>query len=88
MELEAMPEWMSELSEADMTEDQRRERDEYMDRMRELDEMREKERKALELELKKLRSEVSDIVKAFDDRVRDMAEIRVKVQLVLQSHEM
>jgi hypothetical protein len=47
-----------------------------------LEEEQAKRRKALELELKKLRTEVSDAVKVFDDKVYEMATLRLQVHQV------
>lgn len=45
-----------------------------------LEEEQGKRRKGLELELKRLRMEVADLVKTFDDRVQELASLRLQVQ--------
>ncbi|CAN0591588.1 unnamed protein product, partial [Ectocarpus sp. 12 AP-2014] len=64
------PDWMDEVAAEDMTEDQKKEAEEYEAKLKEVQEEQATYRKALELELKKLRTEVADIVKAFDDRLK------------------
>ncbi|CBJ28164.1 conserved unknown protein [Ectocarpus siliculosus] len=82
------PDWMDEVAPEDMTEDQKKEAEEYEAKLKEVQEEQATYRKALELELKKLRTEVADIVKAFDDRLKEMCELRVQVQMFIASQEL
>jgi len=88
VEMEPMPDWMQEVQQEEMNEEQRAEYDAYQDKLKAWEEAREKERKALELELKKLRTEVTDLVKAFDEKVEELAGLRIRVQLAISTQEM
>ncbi|CAB1115795.1 unnamed protein product [Ectocarpus sp. CCAP 1310/34] len=82
------PDWMDDVAAEDMTEHQKKEAEEYEAQLKEVQEEQATYRKALELELKKLRTEVADIVKAFDDRLKEMCELRVQVQMYIASQEL
>ncbi|CAN0362423.1 unnamed protein product [Pylaiella littoralis] len=82
------PEWMDEVAAEDMTEEQKKEAEDYETKLKEVQEEQATYRKALELELKKLRTEVADLVKAFDDRVKEMGDLRVQVQMFIASQEL
>ncbi|CAM9147521.1 unnamed protein product, partial [Ectocarpus sp. 13 AM-2016] len=82
------PDWIDEVAAEDMTEDQKKEAEEYKAKLKEVQEEQATYRKALELELKKLRTEVADIAKAFDDRLKEMCELRVQVQMFIASQEL
>ncbi|CAM9456895.1 unnamed protein product [Scytosiphon promiscuus] len=82
------PQWMEEVAAEDMTEEQRKEAEEYETKLKDVQEEQATCRKALELELKKLRTEVNDLVKAFDDRVKEMCNLRVQVQMFIASQEL
>jgi hypothetical protein len=60
----------------------------YEAALAELEEARDNRRKALELEAKKLKTEVSDLVRAFDDRVTEMYMFRFQVQRAIASQEL
>ena len=66
-----------ELDEGELSDEQRKELDEYNAKIKAQEEEREKYRKALELELKKLRIEVTELCKAFDEKVKECADQRV-----------
>jgi len=74
------PVWMAEVAEEDYSDEQRKEADAFEATKAALAEEREKQRKALELELKKLRIEVNDIAKAFDEKVAELAERHLVVR--------
>lgn len=65
--------WMDELSEAEMTEEQRKQLAEFEATQKAVMEEKAKQRKALEAELKKLKSEVKEIVSNFDARVAKLS---------------
>ncbi len=81
-------EWMDEIPFEDMTEDQRKALDEYNNHAKIIAEALEKQRKALELELKKLKSEVSEIVKSFDDKVTSLGDLRSAVLVMIDTQEL
>ncbi|CAM9999586.1 unnamed protein product, partial [Phaeothamnion confervicola] len=74
------PAFLDSVDAAEWTDEQRRKADEYMAQLKEREEERALRRKALELELKKLRTEAAEISRAFDDRVAELAEMRLHVQ--------
>ena len=80
--------WMDVLTFDEMTEEQKKELDEYELQSKAIAEALEKQRKALELELKKLRSEVSDLVKVFDDKLRKIEELRNQIQYSISTQEL
>ena len=81
-------EWMDEVPFAEMTEDQKKALDEYNLKAKEIMEALEKQRKALELELKKIKSEVAEVVKSFDDKLVVLENLRAAVQITTQTQEM
>lgn len=62
--------WMLELAPEDMTPDQRQQVAQLEAAQAKLREEQDKYRKGLDLELKKLRADVADIARAFDDKLR------------------
>lgn len=81
------PQWMEEVPEADMDDEQRREVAEYDEKLRIFEEEREKHRKALGLELKKLQTDVAELVRAFNEKVSSTTDQRLSVQYVISAHE-
>ncbi|GMI02333.1 hypothetical protein TrLO_g7419 [Triparma laevis f. longispina] len=81
-------EWMDEIPFEQMSEEQRKALDEYNGKLKAIAEALEKQRKALELELKKLRSEVAEVVKAFDDKVMACYELRSAVHVTIHTQEL
>ena len=81
-------EWMDEVPFEQMSEEQRKALDDYNTQAKVIAEALEKQRKAFELELKKLRSEVAEIIKAFDDKVLGVYKLRSAVQTVIQTQEL
>jgi WD40 repeat protein len=65
-------EWMDELTFEEMSEEQRKELEEFEQKQKTLIEEKEKHRKALELELKKLTTDISDISRLFDEKVQGL----------------
>ena len=81
-------EWMDVLSEEEMTVEQRKEVEEYEVSMKAIAEALEKQRKALELELKKLRSEVIELIKTFDEKVLRTEGLRNRIQFSISTQEL
>ena len=77
-EEEAAPEWMAETKLEEMTDEQKAEVEAWEERQKEAKEQREKLRKALELELKKLQVENADMIKAFNDALRDLHNRKIE----------
>lgn len=80
------PEWMTDTPPEELTDQQRKEIEEFEIRQAELKAEQDKYRKSLELELKKLRGEVNDICKTFDDKLESLARLYLLVarEVVLQ----
>ena len=64
--------WMDEVAFEDMSEEQRKELEAFESKQKEYLAEREKYRKGLELELKKLKTDVQDICRVFDDKLEGM----------------
>jgi len=74
------PGWMKDLdSYDDLTDAQREELEQYKVARAVFEESQEKYRKAAELEFKKLRTEVGDIARTFDEKVKNLADRRALV---------
>eukprot|EP01041_Mallomonas_annulata_P002914 gene2914-5721_t len=82
------PVWMTEMRLEDMSEVQRKEVDDFEAKYKVLQEEQVKYRKSLELELKRLKGEVQDISKAFDEKLLSMARLRMLVQKEILSQEL
>ena len=82
------PSWFHEFETMELTDSQKKELDEYNSAKAILEEHQEKYRKALELEFKKLRTEVGDITRNFDDRVRQLSDQRVTVMNAVMTQEL
>eukprot|EP01034_Spumella_vulgaris_P023933 gene23933-30217_t len=81
------PEWMDTLAVTEMNETQLKEFDAYNQKLKTLQEEQNAYRKSLEQEMKKLKSEITDVCKAFDDRLDDLARLKVLVNREILSHE-
>ena len=99
MKLQAMPEWMNtlimesyegdaEAAVSNMEPEQVKEYEEYEVKKTAFEEAQRTATKALELELKRLKTEVADIAKSFDESVRDLSRRRVQVQLAVCTQEL
>ncbi|KAJ1448951.1 hypothetical protein M885DRAFT_590664 [Pelagophyceae sp. CCMP2097] len=89
LELEIVaPEWLEGLGDAEMNEDQKKSFHVYEAATKLRAEEREKRRKARELELKKLRTEVSDLTKSFDEKVRALDKDRVEAMAAVVAQEL
>lgn len=82
------PEWMETLPYDSMTEAQKKEADEYEDTYKQLQEEQSKYKKILEIELKRLRSDVKDLCKDFDEKVVKLAASRIITEREILSHEL
>jgi WD40 repeat protein len=81
-------EWMDQLTYEDMDDDQRRELEDFEARVKALEEEKEKQRKALELELKKLKTDIADVCRVFDDKVKELYDMRMRTQMVIFTEEL
>eukprot|EP01039_Chlorochromonas_danica_P000926 gene926-1008_t len=71
------PPWMDTLTPAEMTDVQLREFEAYQSKLRELQEEQAHYRKTLEQEMKKLKVEISDCCKAFNDKLEALHRVKV-----------
>ncbi len=81
------PEWMDTLTAAEMNETQLKEYDAYMTKLKALQEEQANYRKALEQEMKRLKNEVTDLCKAFDEKLNDLVSLKVLVHREILSQE-
>jgi hypothetical protein len=82
------PTWMTEVAEADMTEAQLKEYDAFNAKYRALQEEQALYRKQLEQELKKLKVEVLEQTKAFDERLVFLSRVKVLTCRAVLTHEL
>jgi len=82
------PEWMDELDPALMTDAQKKEIEEFDEKYKALQEEKAAYRKALELEMKRLRMEIVETKKSFDEKVHAMERIKILVSRELLSQEL
>jgi hypothetical protein len=81
------PDWMDTLTPNEMNESQLKEYDVYLTKLKALQEEQASYRKALEQEMKKLKNEVTDLCKAFDDKLGELSSLKVLVHREIFSHE-
>ena len=81
------PEWMDTVPSAEMNEVQLKEYEAYMAKLKTLQEEQATYRKALEQEMKRLKNEVSDLCKTFDEKLSELASLKVLVHREIFSHE-
>lgn len=81
------PEWMDTLSTSEMNEAQLKEYDAYVTKLKALQEEQANYRKSLEQEMKRLKNEVSELCKAYDEKVNDLVCLKVLVHREVFSHE-
>ena len=74
------PAWMEEISPENFTETQRKEFDEFEARLKEIQEETAKYRKALEQEVKRLKAEIADTCKSFDDKILWLSRFKMLTQ--------
>ena len=82
------PEWMVDIPYEEMTEIQRKEFDEFEYKINQIQEEQAKYKKSLELELKRLKSEIVDSTKNFDEKLKKMSQLKVIVQREILNHEL
>ncbi|CAM9139572.1 unnamed protein product, partial [Ectocarpus fasciculatus] len=83
------PSWYVDGLTADkMNDSQRKEFDEYEALVAAAEEEQNKYRKLLEMEVKKLRAEIVDVCKAFDEKLLNMSKLRMLTQRELLAQEM
>lgn len=82
------PEWMDELDPALMTDAQKKEIEEFDEKYKALQEEKAAYRKALELEMKRLRMEIVESKKSFDEKVHTMERIKILVSREMLSQEL
>jgi gas vesicle protein len=81
------PDWMDTLLPAEMSEAQLKEYDAYMSKLKALQEEQAMYRKALEQEMKRLKNEVTELCKAFDEKLAELASLKVLVHREIFAHE-
>ena len=81
------PEWMDTVPVADMTESELKEFEAYHQKLKALQEEQANYRKLLEQEMKKLKNEISDTCKAFDDKVEEISKLKIVVNREILSIE-
>lgn len=83
-----MPEWMINLDPVDMNESQVKEYEAYQAKLKTLQEEQAAYKKGLEQEMRKLKNEVHEICKQFDDKLEELAKLKVLVHREVLSHEL
>jgi WD40 repeat protein len=81
------PEWMDTLAASEMNEHQLKEYDAYTAKVKTLQEEQAAYRKALEQEMKRLKNEVTELCKVFDEKLSELASLKVLVHREIFSHE-
>ena len=82
------PSWMDELLPSEMTESQLKEFEIFENKLKTLQEDQLKYRKSLEQEMKKIKSETAEACKNFDEKVGNVARIKVLVQREILTQEL
>ncbi|EGF83145.1 hypothetical protein BATDEDRAFT_34015 [Batrachochytrium dendrobatidis JAM81] len=81
------PEWMNKSKE-DMTDDERKQLKEFEKKMAVFKEEQEKYKKALETELRKLQSLISEILESFDTQLRAFYRLKLNTDQTIYQHEL
>lgn len=84
----AKPEWMSTLKPNEMSDSQVREYEVYQTKLRALQEEQATYRKTLEIEMRKLRNEIAELCRSFDERLNDLSSLKLLVNRELLSQEL
>jgi WD40 repeat protein len=71
-----------------LTEIQKKDYDEYQGRYQLIQDEQMKYYKSLELEMKKLRVEIQDVMRGFDEKLQQMTRLKILVQREILSHEL
>ena len=82
------PDWMIDIDPADMTEAQVKEMEEFEAKLKHIQEQQENYRKSLELEVKKLKSEIQENIKTFDSKLATLVHFKLLTQRVILTHEL
>jgi len=82
------PEWMDDIPYEQMNEIQRKEFDEFEYKFKQLQEEQQKYRKSLEMELKRLKTEITDVINGFDAKLRELVFLKVIVEREILTHEL
>ncbi|KXS16756.1 hypothetical protein M427DRAFT_68803 [Gonapodya prolifera JEL478] len=85
--VEDRPDWMNKPAN-EMTEDERKQVKEYEKKVQMFKEEQEKYRKALETELRKLQTMISDTCAAFDEKMREFSLLRLATDEEIFKHEL
>jgi len=81
------PEWMETLTPNEMNESQLKEYEAFQAKLKALQEEQAAYRKSLEQEMKKLKNEVTELCKAFDEKLAELSTLKVSVHREVFSHE-
>jgi hypothetical protein len=73
---------------SELTESQAKELDIYLEKAKAFQEEQAACRKTLELEMKKLKNEIADVSKSYDDKLDELAKLKVLVNREILSHEL
>jgi len=84
----ARPEWMDSLKPNEMNDSQIREYEVYQTKLRALQEEQATYRKTLEIEMRKLRNEITELCRSFDERLNDLSSLKLLVNRELLSQEL
>lgn len=82
------PSFMDEISSENWTDSMKKEALEYNDKIQAILDDKLKYRKGLELEMKKLRSEIQDACKSFDEKIIEMSKYRIITQREILAQEL
>jgi hypothetical protein len=82
------PEWMDEMDPALLTDAQKKEIEVFDEKYKALQEEKAAYRKALELEMKRLRMEIHDSKKSFDEKISGMERVKILVMREVLSQEL
>jgi hypothetical protein len=82
------PDWMHEIPVADMNESELKEYEAFEIKFKELQEEQAKYRKSLEQELRRIKGEIVDARKNFDDKLINMMRLKISTQREVLSQEL
>lgn len=82
------PEWMDTLAVTEMNPEQLKEFDAYTQKVKEVQEEQVAYRKSLEQEIKKLKHEIVDVCRTFDDKLEEVANLKIFVSQEIIATEM
>lgn len=86
------PDWMLLLTTPiqieHLNEQQKKEYEEYLAKYTALQDEKAKYRKSLEVEMKKLKGEISDVVKGFDEKLQQIIKLKILIQKEILTNEL